>query len=311
MDYSNNIIMRRHEQTNGSLELPGVDHLSQLEINILNIIATLLPKENYPQLFLTCHKFSLIIKHKFLEDIFNGIIKQQFKEGVVAQSQVLVREALDRKDLSLKNEGFRNAIASLYEGMGPSTIQGAIDTYAIYKDKPLVAKMYSKVDIEYYNYPIFILSKYEINQLLAYLYCVKDNQLAPPELYLEIYSQMDLKLADAIVDLIHHNTSVSKLDLYFQGWDPEILNKILNAINGSAFIETIKICDLSLAENRDSLDYYELQEFLEEERQEFLKWFNHTNGCLSRIQEISPFTLFPRSGPGVKCILNKPESKET
>jgi hypothetical protein len=260
---------------------------------------------------------SLVIQNKFLADSFNEIIKQNFQSGI-AESQILARKALKQTDLSLANDYFRSAIASLYKGMGHLTILSEIKNYALYKDMPLASMIFAKMDTTKYGYPHLIGT--QINTLLAYLYYVQKNQLAPPDLYIELYYKMDENLANAIVDLIQHNRSITELNLRFAGWDPIILNKILRSVDKSKFIEIVTICDLScsleednyrrsLALNGKNLEH---QNILKQEREKFLSWFNNnTKGSLSRIQEISVCTIFYHVGPAVRCVLNTCDNSQS
>jgi hypothetical protein len=301
----------------------GVNHLSNLPKEIQAIIAnyslTNISKRDLSALALTNRIFLSIVKsllpiltNQYLIELFNEIIKLPFNDGIVPQCQILAEKAQSLPILEEKNNAQRNAIASLYEGCGPITRIAHIDKYSLYEDKLLAAMIFTQMNVSEYSYPRFIGSlekDYHTRTLLAYLNVLKENQLHPDSLYLDLYSPIDNKMVQAIVDVIRNNESISKLNLYLKEWKPSVLKEIVEAINESEFIQDVSIGQLSSNEvisNRNDLPSSELKKVIKQERDVFLTFFNETTTTtLTNIKKFECQANFPTSGPEVHIELNK------
>ncbi|MBA3603702.1 MAG: hypothetical protein H0W50_08690 [Parachlamydiaceae bacterium] len=185
--------------------------------------------------------------YDYLEELIEKIFKQTFNPADMERYNLL---ALNFKNFEPKSiercNAIRNAISSLYQKMGPSTVFAQSDSYCFYEDKELFIKIFQNLDYpkEYGQFIGKPKASICIKTMYAYLSMVKENHLSPKMLRLELYSPLDKSITKYVKNILKCNTSLNDIFLGFDNWNISKLKSILEKVENNNSIKKLVICKL-------------------------------------------------------------------
>lgn len=195
---------------------------------------------------------AISVKEILLNGAFNKIILENFTPEVLKLAIHRMVEANKLPGSSLeKINAIRNAIISIYQGMGPVTIGREIDIGLTDIDYTLQKRMFSVMDPD--NKSVSVIGglgkNFSASRVKALFGALKDNIIKLDSLHFECYSKIEGSwIISLIANAIRSTKSLSKIDLHIKNWDRSGLIEILKAIDENNSIKSFLISDTDMAQ---------------------------------------------------------------